>query len=130
MNLDKIFGIHAQAAQLRSYRGEVLAKNIANAETPGYKSRDIDFDNTLKKINENYTQNNMDRNSNVNAFPSKTQLRNDLLYRVPMQPSLDNNTVDMDVEKTEFSKNAVGYQISMNFLSGTIKGILTALRGE
>lgn len=130
MNLDKIFGIHAQAAQLRSYRGEVLAKNIANAETPGYKARDIDFNSTLKKINETYTQGKVARSSNTDAFPSKMQLRSDLLYRVPMQPSLDNNTVDMDIEKTEFSKNAVGYQISMSFLNGTIKGILTALKGE
>jgi flagellar basal-body rod protein FlgB len=130
MNLDKVFGIHAQAAQLRSYRGEVLAQNIANAETPGYKARDIDFGSTLQKINEAYTGDNEARSSNGNAFPEKAQLKNELLYRIPMQPALDGNTVDMDIEKSEFSKNAVGYQISMSFLNGTIKGILTALKGE
>ena len=129
MNLDKIFGIHAQAAQLRSYRGELIAQNIANAETPGYKARDIDFSSLLKKINET------DVNSGINAkqgmaYPSSVQLSNELRYRIPTQPSLDNNTVDMDIEKAEFSRNAIGYQTSMNFLNGEIKGILTALKGE
>jgi len=130
MNLDKVFGIHAQAAQLRSYRGEVLAQNIANAETPGYKARDIDFGSLLKKIDAANSQTGVANGTDPSAYPSRTQLRNDLLYRIPMQPSLDGNSVDMDIEKAEFSKNATAYQISVNFLNGTIKGIMTALRGE
>lgn len=130
MNLDKIFGIHAQAAQLRSYRGEILAQNIANAETPGYKARDINFDSVLKNISEAGNQGATQFANQGDGFPSKTQLRNELLYRVPMQPSLDGNTVDLDTEKAEFSRNALGYQASMNFLNGEIRGILTAIKGE
>jgi len=130
MNLDKIFGIHAQAAQLRSYRGEILAQNIANAETPGYKARDIDFGSLLKKINEAGSANMAASGKQGEVFPSRTQLNNEMLYRMPMQPSLDGNTVDMDIEKAEFSRNAIGYQASMNFLNDEIKGILTALKGE
>jgi flagellar basal-body rod protein FlgB len=130
MNLDKIFGIHAQAAQLRSYRGEILAQNIANAETPGYRARDIDFGSLLKKMSESGVDNGTGSTTQATAFPSKGQLSSELLYRIPMQPSLDGNTVDMDIEKSEFSRNAIGYQASMNFLNGEIKGILTALKGE
>lgn len=129
MNLDKIFGIHAQAAQLRSYRGELIAQNIANAETPGYKARDINFDSLLKSISETNTNNGVNGKQG-DIFPSRAQLSNELLYRIPTQPSLDGNTVDMDTEKAEFSRNAIGYQASMNFLNGEIKGILTALKGE
>jgi len=129
MNLDKVFGIHAQAAQLRSYRGEVLANNIANAETPGYKARDIDF-NSLLKAAETKNHGQVPGNSAHIKQSSSEKLANELLYRVPSQPSLDGNTVDMDMEKAEFSKNAMAYQVSMTFLGGKIKGIMSAIRGE
>jgi len=131
MNLDKVFGIHAQAAQLRSYRGEVLANNIANAETPGYKARDIDFNALLRQINVASKQPDVNMTGrSQNVLPAKTQFNNELLYRIPTQPSLDSNTVDVDREKAEFSKNAMAYQVSMSFLSGKIKGLLSAIRGE
>jgi len=130
MNLDKLFGVHAQAAQLRSYRGEVLANNIANSETPGYKSRDIDFKTIMKQAGSTES---VSLNANNKAhFGSSNQskLHNELLYRTPSQASLDGNTVDMDLEKAEFSKNAMSYQVSMTFLGGKIKGIMSAIRGE
>ena len=130
MNLDSLFGVHAQAAQLRSYRGEVLANNIANAETPDYKSRDVDFKSILKQVDgSGPVALDATNKSHVN-LSSQSVLENELLYRVPSQPSLDGNTVDMDMEKAEFSKNSVSYQVSMSFLSGKIKGIMTAIRGE
>lgn len=131
MNLDKVFGIHAQAAQLRSYRGEVLANNIANADTPGYKARDIDFNNLLKQIQSNaQTTSGNNAVSPASTFPSRTQLGNELFYRLQTQASLDGNTVDLDREKAEFSKNALAYQTSMSFLGGRIKGLMSAIRGE
>lgn len=130
MNLDNIFGIHAQAAQLRAYRAEVLANNIANAETPNYKARDIDFKDILKNIGGMDTVRSVPRHdAHINLSNSNT-LKNDLLYRTPSQASLDGNTVDMDIEKSEFSSNAMAYQVSMTFLSSRIKNILTAIRGE
>lgn len=123
MNLDSIFGVHAQAALLRSYRTEVLANNIANAETPGFKARDLDFKALLNSMEA--------VSSGNNSKPiSSSRIENALLYRIPTQASLDGNTVDMDVEKAAFAKNAIDYEISMSFLGGKIRGILTAIRGE
>lgn len=130
MNLDNIFGIHAQAAQLRSYRAEVLANNIANAETPNFKARDIDFKDILKNIDNSGPSGLSISNKGHINISGVNALQSELLYRRPTQPSLDGNTVDMDIEKAEFSSNAMAYQVSMTFLSGRIKGMLTAIRGE
>jgi len=131
MNLDKVFGIHAQAAQLRSYRGEILANNIANADTPGYKARDLDFNNLLKQINST-SQVTTGQNSGPSqpTYPSRYELGNELYFRHQTQASLDGNSVDMDTEKAEFSKNAMAYQASMSFLGGKVKGLMAAIRGE
>jgi len=129
MNLDKLFGVHSQAAQLRSYRGEVLANNIANSETPGYKSRDVDFKSILNKAESSSVNLETSHNSHI-KITSSSSFQNEVYYRAPTQPSLDGNTVDMDIEKSEFSKNSVSYQVSMSFLSGKIKGMMAAIRGE
>ena len=130
MNLDNIFGIHEKAAQLRSYRGEVLANNIANADTPNYKARDIDFKSILKQADLAPSVDLGASNKMHMKLSGQRKLENDLLYRVPAQPSLDGNTVDMDKEKAEFSNNAMAYQVSMTFISGKVKGIMSAIRGE
>jgi flagellar basal-body rod protein FlgB len=130
MNLDKLFGVHAQAAQLRSFRGEVLANNIANSETPNYKARDIDFKSVLKQASGVDQVSLGVSNKNHIGMSTNETLSNDLLYRMPSQPSLDGNTVDMDIEKAEFSNNAMSYQVSMTFLGGKVKGIMSAIRGE
>ena len=130
MNLDKLFGIHAQAAQLRSFRGEVLANNIANADTPNYKSRDIDFKSILKQIDGQGSVDFGRSNKAHMKLSNQGKLERDLLYRVPAQPALDGNTVDMDIEKAEFSNNAMAYQVTMSFINGKVKGIMSAIRGE
>ena len=130
MNLKKLLGMRAQAAQLSSYRGEVLDNNIANSETPNYKARDVDFKSILKQSS-GVSQANLSvcNKAHIGAA-SQAKHANELLYRVPSQPSLDGNTVDMDREKAEFSNNAMSYQVSMTFLGGKVKGIMSALRGE
>ena len=120
MNLDNIFGIHEKAAQLRSYRGEVLAN----------KARDIDFKSILKQADLAPSVDLGASNKMHMKLSGQRKLENDLLYRVPAQPSLDGNTVDMDKEKAEFSNNAMAYQVSMTFISGKVKGIMSAIRGE
>ena len=113
---EALFGIHGTALGLRSQRMELLASNIANAATPGYKARDIDFSAALTA-----------RESGMNpAAASAAATR----YRIPVMPSLDGNTVEMGVEQTAFAENATGYATTLEFLKGRIETVTRAIRGE
>jgi flagellar basal-body rod protein FlgB len=114
---NSLFGIHGAALEVRGQRMGVLASNIANASTPGFKARDIDFQAALASATgpDGYSQ---------AGFDSA------LKYRVPLQPSLDGNTVDLSTEQTAFAENAVQYQTTLSFLNGRIGQITRALRGE
>jgi flagellar basal-body rod protein FlgB len=129
MNFDDVFGIHEQALLLRSRRAEVLAANLANADTPGYKARDFDFKSLLAKEVDGgsrmRTTHGLHISSEQGVVPSSQ-----LAYRVPMQPSLDGNTVDTEQEHTAFSVNAIEYQASLTFINNQISGIRKALRGD
>lgn len=111
-----LFGIHAAALELRSQRMGLIASNIANAATPGYKARDIDFTTALR------------------AAAHGTDLReaasSAALYRVPVMPSLDGNTVELQNEQLAFSENAVGYSATLQFIRGRVETVTRALRGE
>lgn len=124
-----IFGIHDDALMLRARRAEVLAGNIANVDTPGFKARDIDFKAVLSNIaqatqNVNQTQ----ALHLASGFQSLDGV--ELHYRNPMQASLDNNTVDLQAERSAFLENSMQYQASLRFVNGRISGLLTAIRGE
>lgn len=136
-SLDQVFGIHAQAMLLHGKRAEILASNLANADTPNYKARDIDFKALLRQA--------QGMSGSAGSQPSLplTVTHADqiqppamglgsasLLYRVPLQPSLDGNTVDTQQQEAEFARNAVQYQASLTFLTGKIKTIMTALKGS
>lgn len=111
-----LFGIHAVALQLRSQRMGLLTSNIANAATPGYKARDIDFAAALKA-----------RARGMNEDQASAQATR---YRVPTMPSLDGNTVEMATEQLAFSENAVGYSATLQFITGRVNTITRALKGE
>ncbi len=130
MKLDNVFGIHEQALKLRSRRAELLAGNLANADTPGFKARDFDFRQALKgEMARPVTLEKTHRNHiSTTAAAGSSPFR--LLYRVPGQPSLDGNTVDTQLEKSAFSVNAMEYQASLRFLGGKIEGLKRAIRGE
>ena len=129
MKPDKVFGVHPQALQLRAQRAEVLAANMANADTPGYKARDLDFERVL--------QGQMTPPVRV-ATTRKGHIQPDqgaaapgpLKYRVPQQASLDGNTVELEAEQSQFSTNAMRYQATLRFLDGRIKGLMTAIKGN
>lgn len=109
---ESLFGIHATALQLRSQRMSMLASNIANAATPNYKARDMDFAQALRQA------------SDGESIESAIQ------YRVPLQPSLDGNTVEMSTEQTAFAENALAYRSSLSFLQGRVGTMMRALKGE
>lgn len=113
---NSLFGIHGAALELRSARLGVLASNIANAATPGYKARDIDFTAALKaRLNGSATN---------NAVAGATH------YRVPVMPALDGNTVELSTEQSAFAENAVGYTATLQFLTQRIDEVTRALKGE
>ncbi len=131
--LDEMLNFHTQALRVRDQRQQVLASNIANADTPNYKARDLDFKTALQGA--------------LKAAPvaggvtlaatapghlaGKPGLTADsgLLYRTPAQGSVDGNTVDMDAERAAFADNAIHYEFNLNRLSSQIKGLLSAIQG-
>jgi flagellar basal-body rod protein FlgB len=129
VSLNDAFGLHATALRLRSQRGEVLASNLANADTPNYKAQDLDFKAALNHAQDQHvvrlaaTQAGHIR-SHVEAGNAYT------LYRIPNQSSLDGNTVDTQVEQSKFAENAVRYRASLQFLTGKINSLMTAIKGD
>jgi len=133
-NLDSAFGIHELALRLQAKRTEVLASNLANADTPNYKARDIDFESILREAKGAGGPEAL-RTTHANHFGSAGTVGGgvfgfELLYRNPHQASLDGNTVDAQVEKAQFMENALRYQASLSFIDGTIKKLRKALKGE
>jgi len=120
-------GFHASALQLRSRRNEMLASNIANAATPNFKARDIDFDTELKRINK---IGNIETTNNTHFASIQKRIGKDSVYRLPIHPSLDGNTVEMAVEQMQFSENVMRYQTTLSFLNNKIAGLRSAIKGE
>jgi flagellar basal-body rod protein FlgB len=129
MKLDQALGIYEHTLQLRARRSEVLAANLANADTPGYKARDIDFTKVLQGQMEPGAKLTVTHSRHIGTLGAGLPA-NALAYRVPLQPSVDGNTVDPDHEQMAFSRNAMEYQASLEFLSGRIKGLRSAIRGD
>lgn len=130
VNLDSALGLHATVLSLRAQRAEVLASNLANADTPGFKARDVDFKAALEHAlgNEGSLQTTNARHlSEASAAGASAS---DLKYRIPNQPSLDGNTVDTQTEQAAFAENALQYRASLQFLGGRLRTLLTAIRGE
>lgn len=117
INLEQAFGVDATALKLREKRAEIIANNIANSDTPGFKARDIDFAQTFEQ-----------QLALANTADGETEL--ELKYRLPLENKLDGNTVDMQLETSAFTENAVRYQASLTFLNQRIHNIMTALKGE
>ncbi|MCC5810665.1 MAG: flagellar basal body rod protein FlgB [Ectothiorhodospiraceae bacterium] len=132
ISFDKAFGVQAAALKLRAQRHEVLAENLANADTPNFKARDLDFKSALQQVQgQSGGQLTMARTHAQHIGPgSAGGGGSELLYRVPFNPSLDGNTVESQVEQAKFAENSVHYQASLNFLGGRITSLIGAIRGE
>lgn len=126
------FAQHADALTLRAKRNEVLATNLANADTPGYLARDFDFRSALSGEVGQFSTLSLARTNNAHIVSPDSVLdtRTALAWRVPTQPSVDGNTVETDVEQAEYAKNVVGYQASLTFLNQKIAGLRLAIRGD
>ncbi|HEV7856319.1 MAG TPA: flagellar basal body rod protein FlgB [Herminiimonas sp.] len=145
--LDDMMRFQETALNLREQRQQLLASNIANADTPNFKARDIDFNKALQgalarggsgsnttsststaaagdltKTTFTHLSSNSTSSATIDGAP--------LLYANPQQGSIDGNTVDMDVQRNQFTDNAMRYEASLTFISSKIKGMLTAIQGQ
>lgn len=129
--IDEMFQFHQTALNLRAARQELIASNIANADTPNYKARDIDFTSALQgalgmqgdKLAVAKTD-----GSHLAGAAGGEVMGAPVMYRKPVQPSADGNTVDMDVERAQFADNALRYEASVRFVSDKAKAVLAALQ--
>lgn len=113
---ERLFGIHGAALEIRAQRIGVIGSNIANAATPGYKARDIDFAAALQ--------------ARIGGTESERAATNAIQFRIPTMASLDGNTVEMATEQSAFAENAVAYSATLGFLRGRVETVTRALRGE
>lgn len=130
--LDKELNFHHQALSLRVARQELLSSNVANADTPNFKARDIDFSSVLlEKLTPNDSLNKVSLSLTSPShlgFPTSEILGGNILYRVPLQPSADGNTVDMDMERTRFADNSVKYDASITFITNEFRNLALAMQ--
>ena len=125
--LDALLNFSHTALKVHAYRQQLIASNIANADTPGYKARDIDFAAVLKDVEAEQTKPELQplRTSGPDATPFGTEL----LYRSVVQRSIDGNSVDLDIERAQFAENAVRYEAQLTFVSSQVKAMLAAIQG-
>jgi flagellar basal-body rod protein FlgB len=126
---DNIFGIHEQALLLHGQRIGVLATNLANADTPNYKARDIDFSAVLAHTDDAPLPLRATQEAHI-TFSETEGPAGELKYRNPYQASLDGNTVEMPVEQAAFSENNVRYQASLAFINQKIAEMQLAIAGQ
>ena len=127
ISLDKLVGFHQKALTVRTNRMEVISGNLANANTPGYKARDIDFNKAMK--NAQYDQGGLVK-TNDKHLSGRSQMQAEIEFRIPTQADTgDGNTVDSQVERNNFLDNGLRYQAGVMMLTGKIKGMRKAISG-
>ncbi len=130
-NFEKYLGLHEPALHLQSRRAQLLAANVANADTPKFKARDIDFRQVMEQA-EQYPKGTgpLRRTSVQHIQPPQFANGFEVLYRHPRQPSIDGNTVEPETEHTAFMENTMRYMASLRFLSGKFNTLTTAIKGQ
>lgn len=131
--IDQVMQFHQTALSLRAARQELLASNIANADTPNYKAKDINFASALQGAMAGQTGGLSMATTSSRHLEGSGQasalMAGQVKYRNVVQPSADGNTVDMDVERAQFADNALRYEASVKFAGDKLKDVLTALQG-
>jgi flagellar basal-body rod protein FlgB len=134
LSIDSYLGVQQDALKVQSKRMEVLAKNLANVDTPNYKAQDIDFRTALAQAGSPGSSLPMATTSSSHigntASTGDADLSSSLKYRTPLAPSLDGNTVDAQMEQAAFADNTVRYQATLTFLTGALKDLMTAITGQ
>lgn len=129
ISVDDALGVHPQAMRLAHQRSQVLGANLANADTPNYKARDVDFEGTMRA--ELGRREGMDMSATSEGHRAGSGAKpGELQYRVPHQPSIDGNTVEAAKEQTRFSENSMRYMASLQFVEGTFSTLDKAAGGQ
>lgn len=129
--LDRYLGPIERGLSLRAQRSEVLASNIANADTPNYQARDFDFGAALDKARVGQSALGLTRTDHDHlSGHAITSRMTGLQYRAPLQSSIDNNTVEVDVELAQFSDNAIHYQADLAFMNARVRTLMSAIQGQ
>lgn len=129
--IDKALAFQGKALELRAYRQQILASNIANADTPNYKAMDIDFASAMRQAQAGTASVGMAKTAAGHMDGKGGALAGiKPMYRTPSQPSIDGNTVDSNIEQAKFSENALQYMASLQFMTGDIRDINLALKGS
>jgi flagellar basal-body rod protein FlgB len=128
ISFDSALGIHEQALRMREQRSQLLASNIANTDTPGYKARDLDFRSMLRDAAEGGQL--APSSTNTRHITTAGTMEAQAMYRIPAQASVDGNTVDEQLENAAFARNALEHQASFQFLNGKFTGLMKALKGQ
>tara|TARA_B100001093_G_scaffold159216_1_gene151663 strand:- start:303 stop:689 length:387 start_codon:yes stop_codon:yes gene_type:complete len=119
--------IHSAALSLRNKKNEIIASNIANAATPNYKARDLDFNSEMSR---HLKSGNLNTTNDKHFSLMRPVSHKGVSFREPLQQSLDGNTVELAVEQMEFSENSIKYSTTLSFLNSKISGLMSAIRGE
>lgn len=136
---DSLFGVHAASLSFQRQRMEVLASNIANADTPGYQAKDLDFQKLLSSVAQNAaapaTKDGASSTPNASHIPLSGGMNDEMqkaatVYRVATQPSVDGNTVNVQTEQAAYAESALHYQASMSFIDYRLKSLMTAITGN
>ena len=126
-SIKKQLTFFGSALNIRNKRNDIIASNIANAATPNYKARDINFLDEFKKV----TNIGEIKTTHSNHIPTKNyNISGKAFYRDPIIASLDGNTVELSVEQMQFAENTMKYQTTLKFLNGKITKMISAIRGE
>ncbi|MFI3186774.1 MAG: flagellar basal body rod protein FlgB [Methylococcaceae bacterium] len=128
INFDTALGIEPKVLAFREKRSEILAANLANADTPNFKARDLDFKSILKQSVASGVS--MERTQAGHITPQQQLFGANVMYRNPNQVSLDGNTVEPHIEQARYAENSVQYQASLQFISSKFSGLMTAVRGQ
>ena len=129
INFDKALGVHQYSVGVRERRAEVIASNIANADTPGFKAKDLSFKDALASATQGRGFNlSKTSDRHISGF---RDVGSDVQFRVPNQPDTgDGNTVDVQTERASFMQNSMEYQASLSFLSSKIQTMRKAIKGQ
>ncbi len=130
LSMDKLMGIQQHTLGVRTQRAELIANNIANADTPGYKAKGLDFQQALQQAQRGMENHKMAR-THEKHFSVEIKPQGTEKFRVPTQPDTgDGNTVDVQLEQNLYAQNALEYEMTMNFLDGRISGVKKSLGGQ
>ena len=124
---ESYLGFSQAALDIKARRVQVISENIVNASTPNYRAKDINFD---KILGDRMKQAELNNHASVSAKISSREIQASTFYRVPLSPSVDNNTVEIGVEQAKFGQATSDYQASLQFFEGKVSSLFKAIRGE